>query len=65
MNIVDLSGWIKYIAGMANADFFEPAILDSNNLFIPTICLYAVFKLKLTFFRRTLLTRNLFLPNIS
>ena len=44
MNIVDSSGWIEYIADASNADFFEPAILDSENLFIPTICLYEVFK---------------------
>jgi toxin FitB len=44
MNIVDSSGWIEYIADAANADFFEPAILDSENLFVPTICLYEVFK---------------------
>ena len=44
MNIVDSSGWIEYIADASNADFFEPAILDSENLFVPTICLYEVFK---------------------
>ena len=44
MNIVDLSGWIEYIADDANADFFEPSIVDSENLLVPTICLYEVFK---------------------
>jgi toxin FitB len=44
MNIVDSSGWIEYIADAANADFFEPVIVDSENLFVPTICLYQVFK---------------------
>ena len=43
MNIVDSSGWIEYIADAANADFFEPAIVDSENLSVPTICLYEVF----------------------
>jgi toxin FitB len=44
MNIVDSSGWIEYIADTSNADFFEPAIVDSEHLFVPTICLYEVFK---------------------
>ncbi|MGE5377893.1 MAG: type II toxin-antitoxin system VapC family toxin [Bacteroidota bacterium] len=44
MNIVDSSGWIEYIADDANADFFEPPIVDSENLLVPTICLYEVFK---------------------
>ena len=44
MNIVDSSGWIEYIADDANANFFEPPIIDSENLLVPTICLYEVFK---------------------
>jgi predicted nucleic acid-binding protein len=44
MNIVDSSGWIEYIADDANANFFEPPIVDSESLLIPTICLYEVFK---------------------
>ncbi len=44
MNIVDSSGWIEYISDGGNADFFEPAILDSEKLFVPTFCLYEVFK---------------------
>jgi predicted nucleic acid-binding protein len=44
MHIVDSSGWIEYIADDANANFFEPPIIDSENLLVPTICLYEVFK---------------------
>jgi predicted nucleic acid-binding protein len=44
MNLVDSSGWIEYIADDANADFFEPSIVDSENLLVPTICVYEVFK---------------------
>jgi toxin FitB len=44
MNIVDSSGWIEYLADDANANFFEPSIVDSEKLLIPTICLYDVFK---------------------
>jgi toxin FitB len=44
MNIVDSSGWIEYVADEANARFFEPAVIDAENLLVPTICLYEVFK---------------------
>jgi toxin FitB len=44
MNIVDSSGWIEYIADDTNANFFEPPIIDSETLLVPTICLYEVFK---------------------
>lgn len=44
MSTIEPSGWIEHIAGVANADFFESAILHSENLFVPTICLYEVFK---------------------
>lgn len=44
MNIVDSSGWIEYIADDTNANFFEPSIIDSGTLLVPTICLYEVFK---------------------
>ena len=44
MHIVDSSGWIEYIADDTNANFFEPSIIDSVNLLVPTICLYEVFK---------------------
>ncbi|HLO17845.1 MAG TPA: type II toxin-antitoxin system VapC family toxin [Anaerolineales bacterium] len=44
MNIVDSSGWIEYVTDEVNASFFEPPIVDSEKLLIPTICLYEVFK---------------------
>jgi predicted nucleic acid-binding protein len=44
MNIVDSSGWIEYIADEPNASLFEPPIIDSDALLVPTICLYEVFK---------------------
>ena len=44
MNVVDSSGWIEYFANGANADFFDSPILDTENLIVPTICLYEVFK---------------------
>ncbi|MEZ4712474.1 MAG: type II toxin-antitoxin system VapC family toxin [Caldilineaceae bacterium] len=44
MNIVDSSGWLEYFADAANADFFAPAIKDLEQLIVPSISLYEVFK---------------------
>ena len=44
MNIVDSSGWLEYFAEGINADFFAPAIEDTEHLLVPVICLYEVFK---------------------
>ena len=42
--LVDSCGWLEYVTGGANADFFEPALLDTGNLIVPTLCLYEVGK---------------------
>jgi predicted nucleic acid-binding protein len=44
MNVVDSSGWLEYFANGPNADFFAPAIEDTNNLIVPSISLFKVFK---------------------
>jgi predicted nucleic acid-binding protein len=44
MNIVDSSGWLEYFAEGENADFFAPAIEDIENLIVPTVTVYEVFK---------------------
>ncbi len=44
MNIVDSSGWIEYTTDGENASFFERPIRDTNNLLVPTVCIYEVFK---------------------
>lgn len=44
MNVVDTSGWLEYFTGGANADFFAPAIEDTDHLIVPIICVYEVFK---------------------
>jgi predicted nucleic acid-binding protein len=44
MNIIDSSGWLEYFADGSNADFFAPAIEDAENLLVPVICIYEVFK---------------------
>jgi toxin FitB len=44
MNIVDSSGWLEYFGEGENAAFFAPAIEDVDNLLVPVICIYEVFK---------------------
>ena len=44
MNVVDSSGWIEYFVNGRNASFFNSPIRNTDNLRVPTICLYEVFK---------------------
>ncbi|MBN2547820.1 MAG: type II toxin-antitoxin system VapC family toxin [Anaerolineales bacterium] len=44
MNIVDSSGWLEYFADGRNAGFFAPVIEDTDQLLVPVICVYEVFK---------------------
>ena len=44
MNVVDSSGWLEYFSAGHNADFFAPAIRDTEHLIVPVICVYEVFK---------------------
>ena len=44
MNLVDSSGWLEYFADAPNAEFFAPAILDTERLIVPTLALLEVFK---------------------
>lgn len=44
MNVVDSSGWLEYFADGPNADFFAKAIENVDQLIVPAICLYEVFK---------------------
>ena len=42
MNVVDSSGWIEFLGGGANADFFAKAVSDAPRLVVPTICMFEV-----------------------
>jgi predicted nucleic acid-binding protein len=44
MNVVDSSGWTEYFADDENADFFAEPIEQTEELIVPTITLYEVFK---------------------
>jgi predicted nucleic acid-binding protein len=44
LNLVDSCGWLEYFSDSSKADFYAPAIEDTNNLLVPTICILEVFK---------------------
>jgi len=44
MNIVDSSGWLEYFADGPNAEFFASAIEKPDELLVPSLSLYEVFK---------------------
>ena len=47
MNLVDSSGWLEYFADGPRAGAFAPALKDVDNVLVPTICIYEVFKVVL------------------
>ncbi|MBP9714589.1 MAG: type II toxin-antitoxin system VapC family toxin [Sterolibacterium sp.] len=44
MNVVDSCGWLEYFTNGANADFFAPAIEAVDELCVPALTLFEVFK---------------------
>lgn len=44
MNLVDSCGWLEYVADGKNASFYETALKNTDNLLVPSICVYEVFK---------------------
>jgi predicted nucleic acid-binding protein len=42
MNIVDSCGWLEYFSGSENASFFEPILLDTAHLLVPSISIFEV-----------------------
>jgi len=44
MKVVDSSAWLEYFANGPNASFFAPAIEQTDNLLVPSLTLYEVFK---------------------
>jgi hypothetical protein len=44
MNVVDSSAWLEYFADGPNAADFAPVIADPENLLVPSITLFEVFK---------------------
>lgn len=44
MNVVDSSAWLEYFAGGKNAEAFSKAVEGVDQLIVPTLCIYEVFK---------------------
>ena len=44
MNVVDSSGWLEYFADGPNAAFFSHPLQKAEELIVPTITIYEVFK---------------------
>jgi predicted nucleic acid-binding protein len=44
VNVVDSCGWLEYFAAGPNADFFADPIEQPDELVVPTMSLYEVFK---------------------
>ena len=44
MNIVDSCGWLEYFGNGTNADFFAPAIENTQQLIVPHLVIYEVCK---------------------
>ena len=47
MNVVDSSAWLAWFAGEPNAKQFKKVITDTENLIVPVLCVYEVFKVLL------------------
>jgi predicted nucleic acid-binding protein len=44
MNVIDSSAWLEYFANGPNASFFARAIEQTDELIVPSLTLYEVFK---------------------
>jgi predicted nucleic acid-binding protein len=44
MNVIDSSAWLEYFADGPNAQEFAPVIADTEDLVVPSITLFEVFK---------------------
>jgi predicted nucleic acid-binding protein len=47
MNLVDSSGWLEYFADGPNAPIFAKALRDTDQILVPSVCLYEVHKVVL------------------
>lgn len=43
-NVIDSSGWIEYFVGSKNGENFADAINDLENLIVPSVVIFEVFK---------------------
>jgi predicted nucleic acid-binding protein len=44
VNVVDSSGWIEYLAGGPNAEFFREPIENDHTLLVPALSLFELYR---------------------
>ena len=44
MNVVDSSAWLEYLAGSAGAEPFARVVENPDQLIVPTLCIFEIFK---------------------
>ncbi len=44
MNLVDSCGWLEYLADGPDADFYSFPLFKTEQLIVPAICIFEVFK---------------------
>jgi predicted nucleic acid-binding protein len=44
VNVVDSSAWVEYFVGGSNADEFASVVQSAEELVVPTMCVFEVFK---------------------
>ena len=44
MNVVDSSSWLEYFAGTPGAEFFASAVEETEQLLVPLLIIYEVYK---------------------
>ncbi|MDH5760984.1 MAG: type II toxin-antitoxin system VapC family toxin [Gemmatimonadota bacterium] len=44
MNVVDSSGWIEYLVSGPNASFFETPLSSTEDLLVPSISIFEVYR---------------------
>ena len=44
MNVVDSSGWIEFFVGGPNADFFETPLSAADELLVPSVIVFEVYR---------------------
>lgn len=42
MNVVDSCGWLSYLLADGNRDFFEPVLIDREQLLVPGVVIFEV-----------------------
>lgn len=42
LKVIDSCGWIEFLTNDVNTGFFEPLLVDTENIIVPVICIFEV-----------------------